>query len=111
MASYLLLDLYGGIFRRLRTAMRRGQAPALHGAYFVAREKVNWPKGPREAGLGRDLGARITVGASRMPRPTKGASKSLPLTREVAFAKQMTEGETGRPHGAVLTKISGRCYP
>ena len=26
--------------------------------------------------------------------------KSLPLTREVAFAEQMTEGETGRPHGA-----------
>ena len=23
----------------------------------VGREKVNWPKGPREAGLGRDFGA------------------------------------------------------
>ena len=52
---------------------RRGQAPALHGAFFVAREKVNWPKGPREAGLGRDLGARKSVGASGRPRPTWSA--------------------------------------
>ena len=34
--------------------------------------------------------------------------KSLPLTREVAFAKQMTEGETGRPHGAAPTNPNGR---
>ena len=39
----------------------------------MAREKVNWPKGPREAGLGRDLGARITLSASRRPRPTWSA--------------------------------------
>ena len=39
----------------------------------VGREKVNWPKGPREAGLGRDLGARKSVGASGRPRPTWSA--------------------------------------
>ena len=33
------------------------------GAFFVAHEEVNWPKGPREAGLGRDLGVRIMDGA------------------------------------------------
>ena len=34
--------------------------------------------------------------------------KSLPLTREVAFAEQMTEGETGRPHGAAPTNPNGQ---
>ena len=31
----------------------------------VGREKVNWPKGPREAGLGRDLGAPIPCNVER----------------------------------------------
>ena len=42
---------------------------------------------------------RLTAPSSEGAKETL-LQKSLPLTREVAFAEQMTEGETGRPHGA-----------
>ena len=45
---------------------------------------------------------------STAPSSEGAKGKSLPLTREVAFAKQMTEGETGRPHGAAPTNPNGR---
>ena len=35
----------------------------------VGREKVNWPKGPREAGLGRDPGAP-PAGVIMSPNPS-----------------------------------------
>ena len=50
-----------------------------------------------------DAGSSLSVGADVLIGP----QKSLPLTREVAFAKQMTEGETGRPHGAAPTNPGG----
>ena len=58
-----------------------GLPPPYRGAFFVAREEVNWPKGPREAGLGRDLGARrqsavVRRGAHCAPWPPwKGGAR------------------------------------
>ena len=60
----------------------------------VGREKVNWPEGPREAGLGRDLGARKSVGASGRPRPTWSApfvGADVPIGPRAATR--------GRPYG------------
>ena len=50
-----------------------------------------WGNGP----MGRALGRSRAVVTRRGRCPHRPA-KSLPLMREVAFAKQMTEGETGR---------------
>ena len=92
------------------------------------------PGGPRHAQWSRPTVVRISVGAhSVRPRAAKGrpyndssqfslpqsalrltapssegAKEKIPLTWEVAFAKQMTEGETGRPHGAAPTNPNGR---
>ena len=41
----------------------------------VAREKVNWPEGPREAGLGRDLGARCSAEGTRQARHVNKAAR------------------------------------
>ena len=61
----------GSLARCARPLSDRGSRPPPYMVrYFVARD---------------DIGARIMVGASRRPRPTRGASLlSLPLTREVA---------------------------
>ena len=70
--------------RRVKEAASYGDAPSV-GAHVVR----------PLAAKGRPYGASgpsIPVGADVLIGPQKG----LPLTREVAFAKQMTEGETGR---------------
>ena len=75
---------------------------ALHGAYSVG------PDDPAGRGASRRRRPYGKTGAisppvslrSTAPSSEGAKEKSLPLTREVAFAKQMTEGETGRPHGA-----------
>ena len=45
----------------------------------VAREKVNWPEGPREAGLGRDLGARCSAEGTRQARSLNKETKQMQI--------------------------------
>ena len=45
----------------------------------VAREKVNWPEGPREAGLGRDLGARCPAEGTREARHVNKETQQMQI--------------------------------
>ena len=64
----------------------------------VGREKVNWPKGPREAGLGRDLGVRIMDGApsGRALQSPKAPSEEGAVSRQADWGRD-TSGHTGPP--------------
>ena len=89
--------------RRRRTILPRRSGTEREG---FAGYGVSGPLLHRRGGQGAHIGAPLHGGRGPIvvsplgglgERPRK---KSLPLTREVAFAKQMAEGETGRPHGA-----------
>ena len=45
----------------------------------VGREKVNWPEGPREAGLGRDLGARCSAEGTRQARSLNKETQQMQI--------------------------------
>ena len=82
----------GGPYER-----RRGQSPP-YMVRVTRRGAHCTPAGGQEAAAHGETGAISPPVSLRSTAPSsEGAKKkSLPLTREVAFAKQMTEGEIGR---------------
>ena len=76
--------------RRIFTHIQQAAMPVLQGRPSGARGRPGG-RGPR----GNRGNLSPSLAALDSPLVRGGQEKSLPLTREVAFAKQMTEGEIG----------------